>query len=170
MIYIERWKIILIIAVCALGVLYSAPNFLGKPAANWLQLHTPAFFPNQTVNLGLDLRGGSHLLLEVATDSVIDEHMQSLVDQTRGELRKNKIGYTDLGLNNGAVHFHLTDATQSERANQVLHDMDPELSVASDASGYTVKMTDDKIRDRKRAAINQSIEIVRRRIDETGNA
>src|SRR5579872_918947 len=112
MIYLERWKIFLIIAVCALGVLYSAPNLLGKQRAEWLQAHTPSFFPNQTVNLGLDLRGGSYLLLEVAIDTVIEERLQGLVDQTRAELRKAKIGYTDLGLVNGAVHFKLTDTSQ----------------------------------------------------------
>ena len=103
MIYLERWKIYLIVAVCVLGVLYGLPNAMGRPAVTWLQAHTPSFFPNQTVNLGLDLRGGSHLLLEVATDAVIDEQTQSLVDQTRTELRKVKIGYTDLGLVNGAL-------------------------------------------------------------------
>jgi preprotein translocase subunit SecD len=168
MIYIERWKVVLIAAVCALGVLYSAPNFLGRDAAGWLQEHTPAFFPNQSVNLGLDLRGGSHLLLEVATDTVIDERMQALVDQTRAELRSAKIGYTDLALNNGVVHFHLTDPSQGDAARQALQDMDHDLSISADANGFAVKMTDAKILDRKRAAINQSIEIVRRRIDETG--
>src|SRR5271166_385905 len=107
MVYIERWKVILILAVCALGVLYSAPNVMGRNTVEWLRQNTPGFFPNQTVNLGLDLRGGSHLLLEVATDNVIDERRQGLIDQTRTELRRAKIGYTDLGLVNGDVHFRL---------------------------------------------------------------
>ena len=168
MIYIQRWKIILIVAVCVLGVLYSAPNFFGRQTVEWLQLHTPSFFPNQTVNLGLDLRGGSHLLLEVATDAVIDERIQALVDQTRGALRNAKIGYTDLGLNNGAVHFHLTDPSQIEATNQALRDMDPDLNVTTNDNNFVLAMKSDRIRDRKRAALDQSIEIVRRRIDETG--
>ena len=168
MIYLERWKIILIVVVCAIGVLYSAPNLLGKQNAEWLQAHTPGFFPNQTVNLGLDLRGGSHLLLEVATDNVIDEHMQALVDQTRVTLRVAKIGYTDLGLAGNAVHFKLADATQLDAAKAAMTDMDHDLDVAVQNDEFAIRMTDAKIAERKRAAMDQSIEIVRRRIDETG--
>ncbi len=168
MVYLERWKIILILIVCAIGVLYSAPNFLGKENAVWLQEHTPGFFPNQTVNLGLDLRGGSHLLLEVATDNVIDEHMQALVDQTRAALRVAKIGYTDLTLSGGAVHFKLTDASQSDAAKNVVRDIDHDLDVAVVNDDFALRMTNEKIAERKRAAMDQSIEIVRRRIDETG--
>jgi preprotein translocase subunit SecD len=168
MIYIERWKVILITAVCAIAVLYSAPNLMSHNTVAWLQEHTPSVFPNQTVNLGLDLRGGSHLLLEVATDSVIDEHLQSLVDATRAELRTTKIGYTDLGLTNGAVHFKLTDPTQSDKTKDAIHDMDRDLNVSANNGDFTLRMTDAKIQERKRAAMDQSIEIVRRRIDETG--
>src|SRR5580698_257352 len=138
MIYLERWKVILIIAVCALGVLYALPNALGRSEVEWLQAHTPGFFPNQTVNLGLDLRGGSHLLLEVATDAVIDEAMQGLVDQTRTELRGAKIGYTDLGLGNGAVHFKLTDPTQTDKAKDIVHDMDRDIDLTETEGSFTL--------------------------------
>src|ERR1700722_2925877 len=153
MIYLERWKVILIIAVCALGVLYALPNALGRNGAEWLQAHTPSFFPNQTVNLGLDLRGGSHLLLEVATDAVIEERLQGLVDQTRSELRKAKIGYTDLGLVNGGVHFHLTDPSQSDVAKSAMREMDRDLDISTGNGDFTLKMTDAKVEERKRAAM-----------------
>lgn len=168
MVYLERWKVILIVVVCAIGVLYSAPNLFGKESVAWLQDHTPSFFPNQTVNLGLDLRGGSHLLLEVATDNVIDEYMQSIVDQARTTLRAAKIGYTDLGLVNGAVHFKLTNASQTDEAKAAIRDMDRDLDVAINDGEFTLRMNEAKIAERKRAAMEQSIEIVRRRIDETG--
>lgn len=168
MVYIERWKVVLIAVLCVLGLLYASPNIMGHQTVAWLQQHTPGFFPNQTVNLGLDLRGGSHLLLEVATDAVIDERMQGLVDQTRSELRHEKIGYTDLGLVNGAVHFKLTDVAQADKAKDVLHDMDRDFDIANTNGELTLRLTDDKIAERKRAAMDQSIEIVRRRIDETG--
>src|SRR5580658_8673739 len=141
MIYLERWKVYLIVAVCVLGVLYAAPNALGRETVAWLQAHTPSFFPNQAVNLGLDLRGGSHLLLEVATDTVIDEGMQGLVDQTRAELRGAKIGYTDLGLGSGTVHFKLTDPTQTDKFKDVLHDMDRDLAIDAAGGIFTMHMS-----------------------------
>ena len=168
MVYLERWKVILILVVCAIGVLYSAPNLLGKERAEWLQAHTPAFFPNQTVNLGLDLRGGSHLLLEVAVDNVIDEHMQGLLDQTRAALRTAKIGYTDLVLAEDAVHFKLTDAAQSDQAQSTIREMDHDLDITVKDGEFALHMTEARIAERKRAAMDQSIEIVRRRVDETG--
>ncbi len=168
MIYIERWKIILITAVCLLGVLYAAPNVMSRDSVAWLREHTPSFFPNQGVNLGLDLRGGSHLLLEVATDTVIEERMQALVDQTRSELRKSKVGYTDLGLAAGSIHFKLTDASQIEKAKDTINEMDHDLGIVEANGEFTLHMTEAKIVERKRAAMDQSIEIVRRRIDESG--
>lgn len=168
MLYMQRWKVILVLAVCALGLLYSAPNVMGRDTVAWLRANTPSFMPNQTVNLGLDLRGGSHLLLEVMTDNVIDEKLQALVDQTRTELRGVKVGYTDLGLVNGAVHFKLTDAEQSEKARGILADIDRDLDISGSNGEFNVKFTEAKIAEMKRAAMDQSIEIVRRRIDETG--
>ncbi len=168
MVYLERWKVILIATICVLGVLYAAPNVIGAKAVSWLQRTMPAAFPSQTVNLGLDLRGGSHLLLEVAVDTVIDERMQGLVDQTRTELRGARIGYTDLGLSSGSVHFNLTDPAQADKAKQVVHDMDNELDVSVTGGDFSLKMSEANIVERKRAAMDQSIEIVRRRIDETG--
>jgi preprotein translocase subunit SecD len=168
MIYLERWKVWMILGICALGVLFAAPNLLGKQSLAWLQDNAPSFVPSKTVNLGLDLRGGSHLLLEVAVDNVIDEQLQGLVDQVRSELRGAKIGYTDLGLANGAVHFRLTDATQEDKARDIVHDIDRDLEIKRDDGGFTLRMTEAKIAEKKRAAMDQSIEIVRRRIDETG--
>jgi preprotein translocase subunit SecD len=168
MVYLERWKVILILIVCAIGVLYSAPNVIGKERAAWLQAHTPSFFPNQTVNLGLDLRGGSHLLLEVATESVIDEYMQNLIDQTRSALRNAKVGYTDLGLVNGTLHFRLTDTSQVDLAKSTIGSLDRDLDVSEKDGDFSLRLIDTKIAERKRMAMDQSIEIVRRRIDQTG--
>ncbi|MDE1900323.1 MAG: protein translocase subunit SecD [Alphaproteobacteria bacterium] len=168
MVYLERWKVILVLIVCAIGVLYSAPNMLGSQRAAWLQAHTPSFFPNQTVNLGLDLRGGSYLLLEVALDSVVDEHRQSLLDQTRVALRAAKIGYDGLKIADDAVQFRLTDPSQADAARQAVENIDTGLNIANKDGDFSVTMTDAKIADLKRAAMDQSIGIVRRRIDETG--
>jgi preprotein translocase subunit SecD len=168
MIHLDRWKIILIIAACVLSVLYATPNMLGHDRAAWMQEHLPGFLPTQTVNLGLDLRGGSHLLLEVATDTVADEALQSLVDQTRIDLREAKVGYTDLGVANGAVHFKLTDTAQADKAKDALSKNANGITLSDSGVEFSMRFSDAKIIERKRAAMDQSIEIVRRRIDETG--
>lgn len=168
MVYIARWKVILVLTVCVLGVLYGAPNLMPPAALQWMQAHLPSYFPTQPVNLGLDLRGGSHLLLEVAVDDVIGERMQAMVDQTRSELRGAKIGYTELGLNNGAVRFRLTDVAQADKAKGILRDMDHLISIDVKDAEFALTLSPQAIKDRQRAAMEQSIEIVRRRIDESG--
>ncbi|NCC03796.1 MAG: protein translocase subunit SecD [Proteobacteria bacterium] len=168
MLYITRWKVYLTVGICVLGLLYALPNALSAKTVEWMQAHLPAFAPQQTVNLGLDLRGGSHLLLEVQTDDVITERMQGMVDQVRSALREKKIGYKDLGTANNEVYFKMTDNGQSNEAHDAIHEMDRELDISVTDGAFTVKMTEAQIADRKRAAMDQSIEIVRRRIDESG--
>ena len=60
MVYFAKWKIIFVIIICAMGIAFSAPNFLNKRFAENL----PKWLPHKQVSLGLDLQGGSHLLLE----------------------------------------------------------------------------------------------------------
>ena len=84
MLYFAKWKITLITALCLLGVVFSFPNFLSYQAASDL----PGWLPSKQVNLGLDLQGGSHLLLEVDVNTVINERLDALVDNIRTALRK----------------------------------------------------------------------------------
>lgn len=168
MFYMERWKVRLIVAVCVLSILYASPNLMSRNAVTWLQEHMPSFVPSQTINLGLDLRGGSHLLLEVAVDTVIEEKTQTLLDQTRAELRTAKIGYTDLSIVKGSIHFKLTDPNQADKARDALREVDHDLEVSNSGADFNAHLSDASIKDKKRSALSQSIEIVRRRIDESG--
>ncbi|MEQ9528032.1 MAG: protein translocase subunit SecD, partial [Parvibaculaceae bacterium] len=59
MLYFERWKIVLIVMLCLAGIVYSAPNFVPKSSLE----DVPGWLPHKQINLGLDLRGGSYMLL-----------------------------------------------------------------------------------------------------------
>ena len=93
MIHFARWKIILIFAVCILGIALAVPNVLTEKQRAAL----PDWAPKSTLNLGLDLRGGSHLLLEVEIKAAFKERVSNLVQAMRQELRNNRIGYTRIG-------------------------------------------------------------------------
>ena len=69
----------LILGVCLLGVLFALPNTFAPATLE----HWPSFLPKHQVALGLDLRGGSHLLLEVDMTTVEQERLNSLVDEVR---------------------------------------------------------------------------------------
>ncbi len=165
MLYFANWKILLICAVCALGVLLSLPNLVSPSALDKL----PNFVPHRQVALGLDLRGGSYLLLEVDVAAAERERLNSIVDNVRNALLGANIGYTGLAVNGDAIEFKIRQPDRIDDARQALGKIDPDLAVAiaPDGSG-TVRFSALATETRRSQAVEQSIEIIRRRIDETG--
>lgn len=164
MVHFAKWKIILVLGICIFGLGFSAPNFISAEQAEAL----PNWLPGKQVSLGLDLRGGSHLLLEVDSDAVIKEALEALVDSMRGELRKARIRYTGLGIAGVATTVTIKDAEKAEAARGLLRALSTDMVLDYDGNKITMTMTERAIRDRKTAAVQQSIEIVRRRVDESG--
>jgi preprotein translocase subunit SecD len=165
MLYFANWKVLLICGVCALGLLFSLPNLLSPAQLSWL----PASIPHKQVSLGLDLRGGSYLLLEVDVAAAQRDQLNSLVDNVRDTLRNEKIGYTGLNVQGNAIVFTVRDTDRIEDARAALGKIDTALTVdiGSDGAGkmqFSTLATDQ----RRQQAVDQSIEIIRRRIDETG--
>ncbi|MBI4185193.1 MAG: protein translocase subunit SecD [Proteobacteria bacterium] len=167
MVQLPRWYVIVVLAVCALGVLYAAPNLLSERQA--AELARWRWLPSQQVNLGLDLRGGSHLLLEVNIKAVQAERLEAVVDTARTELRKANIGYTGLAASGDAVRVRITEPGDRSFASHALKQADPELEVEMAADGTaTLRFSERALIQRRNSAVEQSIEIIRRRIDELG--
>src|SRR5712692_3659143 len=133
MLYFASWKVLLICAVCALGLIASLPN-LFTPA----QLaHLPSFIPHKQVALGLDLRGGSYLLLEVDVAAAQHDRLNTTIESVRNPLRDAKIGYTGLNVEGDAITFTIRDSDRIDDAREALRKLDPELTVeiAGDGAG-----------------------------------
>jgi SecD/SecF fusion protein len=181
MMYFAPWKIALIALACLASVVFSIPSFFpAATVATW-----PSWLPKRQVNLGLDLRGGAHLLLEVDTSVVLRERLEALVEGARTELRQARIGYTNLSVSGtNSVTVRLRDATQTEQARQLLIKLaqpvqstsglgfgsgpvDMELTGSADGQ-LRMTLSEAALLERARNAVTQSIEIVRRRIDQTG--
>ncbi|MFZ2868595.1 protein translocase subunit SecD [Zavarzinia sp.] len=178
MIQYSRWKIMLYMAIVALGVIFAAPNLFSRASLEGL----PSWVPQKQVNLGLDLRGGSHLLLEVDVGAVVKERLEALVDSTRSALVGAGIRYTGLGVSGQSVNVTVTDTTKLEEARQLLRGLAspvgggvlgggvPDIDVAQTDGKFTLTLSPAGIQERTTGAISQSLEIVRRRIDATGTA
>ena len=165
MVQIPRWQVILILAVLLAGLVFALPNVLQRETAEGL----PGWVPSEQVNLGLDLQGGSYLLLEADIDSVIREQVENLVDGTRAGLRRAKIGYTGLGVSGEAVVFTLRDTTLRNEVREIVGGFGNDLLISSNDEGeFEIRFTDQSLAERRNSVIEQSIEVVRRRIDETG--
>ncbi|MDA0367210.1 MAG: protein translocase subunit SecD [Proteobacteria bacterium] len=178
MLQFARWKTTLVALVVAAGIIFLLPNFFPRASVEtW-----PNWLPNEQINLGLDLQGGSHLLLEVDVDFVIRERLESLESEVRRALRAERINYTGIGLEQNSVRVRLITPEQRDDAVRVLRSLSQpivssaflnigarDLDVEVDDEGVArLTLTDEAITERGRAAVEQSIEIVRRRIDETG--
>jgi len=179
MLYFARWKITLIGLVCLAGIAFTMPNFFSQDSLTDL----PDWLPHKQINLGLDLQGGSHLLLEVEVDALIQERLETLVDSVRIELREQRIGYRGLGVDRGAVALQVRNPEDLPRALDEIRSLaspvaaDPVTGVgggsdieveALDDSRIAVTLTEEGILERQQSALEQSVEIIRRRIDELG--
>ncbi len=180
MLYFARWKIILILAISVFGLVLTAPNFVSKDGLSNL----PQALQRQLV-LGLDLQGGSHLLLAVDTEAVIEERLEALRGDVRASLREARIGYRNLEIAGRTVTVRIREAENVDAAREALSDLAEPISgslllggmggqlteVEIDegaASQIVLSLTEEGIRQRISSAVEQSIEIVRRRIDELG--
>jgi preprotein translocase subunit SecD len=170
MVHFQNWKIVLVLALCALGLIYAAPNLMARDTVQAWQEDLPGWLPIKQVNLGLDLQGGSHLLLEVEYQEVVRERLESLVDGLRSELRSADIGYTDLGVAGGnSAGFTLRDPADRERALAIVGELDEDIEVtADDQDRVRASFTEEALQELRNTAVEQSIEIVRSRIDELG--
>jgi preprotein translocase subunit SecD len=166
MLHFSRLKIHFILGLCLLGLLFAMPNLLSEEQANSL----PDWLPHKQISLGLDLQGGSHLLLEVGVETVVRERLNALVDETRAALRGARIGYSGLGADAEQVNVTLREpGADQEQARDLLRDIDRNLLVTADDSGaITLTLNEAAMREIRNSAVTQSLEIVRRRIDETG--
>ncbi|MFQ5955262.1 MAG: protein translocase subunit SecD [Kiloniellales bacterium] len=165
MVYFAKWLSVLILVVCGLGLIYAAPNLMFDEEPEDL----PFWVPHKQVTLGLDLQGGSHLLLEVDTAAVIRERLEGVVDSLRTTLRRQKIGYTGLGVDGEKAVFRVRDPAQADEAGRLAGELDPTLVVEEVADGaFTVAYEKSAAQSQKQSAVEQSIEVVRRRVDEFG--
>ena len=169
MLRFSKAKSIAIITICLLGVLFSIPSLVPPGSL-------PGWLPQRHVNLGLDLQGGSYLLMEVDMEAVHKERLENLLDGVRRQLREAKVGVTDLGVRDKAVAFTLVDPTQEEAARTALRDTITaadaqgrrEIDTAVENGRFHLALSETAMAEKATSAVVQSIEIIRRRIDETG--
>jgi preprotein translocase subunit SecD len=165
MLNLQRWQTIAVIAFTALAVLFALPNVLPAVVLD----HLPGWYQQSRINLGLDLRGGAHFLLEADLRSVLNERLTNLGDSVRGEFRKQQVTFKDITTEPGrAVVVVLRDESQRAKAIEAIRNVDPSLAISGNGDTLRLAYSDQDLFRRKKEVIDQSIEILRRRVDETG--
>src|SRR6204780_3361946 len=175
MLFFTRWKAAAILITALVVCLFAVPNFFPDSVVQkwpgWAQRH---------VVLGLDLQGGSHLLLEVDTAAVRKERLQSLADDVLRVLRQARIPFTGRAVKGNGVEVHITRDSDVDNALAKLRELSVPLSGLLGASGQrsvdvvesagvvTLTPTDAALTERVRQAVDQSIQIIERRVNELG--
>ncbi|WOH47382.1 protein translocase subunit SecD [Bradyrhizobium sp. sBnM-33] len=176
MLYFSRWKALAIILTAFIVCLFAVPNFFSQERVKtwpvWAQRH---------IVLGLDLQGGSYLLLEVDSNYVKKQRLDQVRDDARRVLRDAKINYTGLNVRNDAVEIRITKDTDLPTALSKLRELSQPLGGllgssgqrsldVTDAGGGLLRLTVPQaaITDLLRRTIEQSIQIVERRVNELG--
>lgn len=156
-------RILLIITVCLVGIFFAVPNVVPD------KTNLPKWW--QPVNLGLDLQGGSSLLLQVKMDDVLRDKMATMEDSVRLSLREHRIRYQNLDSNKDGIRVKISDFAARDKAKDAFRKLDSGLTVTEDENGeglVTITYNDQSLAEIKNRAIEQSVSIVRRRIDELG--
>lgn len=161
--HFSRLKTFSVLGVCAIAAMFAAPTFLNDAQRQ----HLPEFLQHSVVNLGLDLQGGSHLLLEVDFSAYMKDQMANLADDVRSKLRSQKLGYKSISTADGKVAFTLRDVDGTDII-ALMHEIDPDLEVDAAGADYKVYFGERAIAVRKQQILSQSLEIVNRRVNETG--
>ncbi len=178
MLYFSRWKTIWIWAIVLLGLLFASPNLFSSSFVAGL----PDWLPKRQMTLGLDLQGGSHILLQLDRKDLSDERLQTNRDDIRTLLRDAKIGYTGLTGSGMSVQVRIRDAADLEAAKTALAPLLAPISSGVFSGGAITELTldepepnvlrftqtDDGIEYRVSSALSQSIEVVGRRVNELG--
>ncbi len=171
------WKIWTIIGTIVLGFLFAAPNFVSERQAAAI----PSFLPQKQLSLGLDLRGGSHLMLEADTNDVRRAKLESLEDTVRSELRQvagGAVAFTDMSTAGGRLSLVITDPSRLDAAVEALRKVTRPLSGLSggrdvevnvvDGNKIVLNETDAGVAQSIDNAMAQAVEVIRKRIDELG--
>ncbi|GAB5389038.1 MAG: protein translocase subunit SecD [Alphaproteobacteria bacterium] len=180
MVHFERWKIMMIVAVCVLGLLYAMPNVLTPDARQKMAEHMPGWGPTETVKLGLDLQGGAHLLYQVDIQAVVMKRLEDVEDGIRKSLGREddrifyrRLNTVDAG-DESHVSFVIRNPEQLDEARRRVRALDEGLIVDVDDEtnpalpAFEVRYDESSLDQIRSDVISQMIEVVRRRIDPDG--
>lgn len=164
MLVLARWKMVAIVLACLAGIVYTAPNFMPEALRSAL----PGFMPSKTINLGLDLRGGAHLLYQVDIDQVFADRAADIRSDARVTLREEEIRVQRVTLDGFDIMLQLQSASDVDAAKKALRKAYSDYLVAEEEGVIRLSLKEDAVTRIKQQVIEQSIEIVRRRIDALG--
>lgn len=157
-----RWKLWLILTVFVVSVMGTLPNLTT----------VPSWWPSavsQPMNLGLDLKGGIHLVIDVNVEKAVEYSVEEDVDAIRRILRENKIRYRKLDANGYTLIVQLKNASDTAAAESLIKQDMQGYTIETDETGrFILTISETEAKEIKKFAVDQSIEVIRNRVDALG--
>jgi preprotein translocase subunit SecD len=164
MLYFSKWKIASIISICIISIYFAIPSFIPESSKN--SFFSKIFFGDK-ISLGLDLRGGSQILLKIDTDYYLKEQLQIFRSELKNGLKEKKIRALPRVSNNKIIIISKNSKNFND-IKKIAYKINNNIKIDELEKKLIIKFTDSEILEIKKKLMLQSIEIVRRRIDETG--
>ncbi|NEJ71064.1 protein translocase subunit SecDF [Rhizobium phaseoli] len=174
MLHFSRWKTLLIWLAAFAAIVIAAPNLLSEQQRSSLS----PWLRHDRVTLGLDLQGGSHIVLKVERSDVVKDRLEEAVANVRNALRGAGIRYTGLTGNDQTVTVRITDPAETQKAVDLLKpltaaagSLGPEVALRQGEEGQlSLQISDAGITADVASARTRSLDIVARRIAGFGHA
>ena len=166
MLIISRTRLLTTALICLVMILFALPNAFDEKSLHQL----PDWLPQRKVALGLDLQGGSHLLLQVDVKEYMKTQMTSLGDDVRSKLRSKQIVTSAQEVQDSNLRLTFADDHTRSKGEDALREiLGADVKLTDEAnSALTISYTDAALRQMKSHLLDQSMEIVNRRVNETG--
>ena len=162
--YFSKLNSLLILFVSVIAVLYALPNAVTK--FNFNEIST--YLPGKKVNLGLDLKGGSYILLQAEMKTSEIEFIDNTANSIRNDLRKEKIRYNGLNSNNRKITFRIRKNELIGRTRNLLKKYQANFNISNIEDRFILDFSEIGRKSLYASTLKKALEIVRRRIDESG--
>ncbi|MFZ3114060.1 MAG: protein translocase subunit SecD [Syntrophales bacterium] len=154
--------------ICLAGLFYLAPSLTDNLPSFWKEHLT-----KEKIHLGLDLRGGTHLVLEVDTDKAVESTLERTANNLKETLMENKVRFRSLERKKDKISIELHEGVSAAVLDNILREHYPDLEIASSetASGKETASLRFKVKrttELKKLAVEQSLETIRNRVDQFG--
>jgi len=166
-----QWQGFIVLLVIALALIYLTPS-ISKTLPSWW----PNILPEEKIHLGLDLKGGMHLVLEVQTQKAVESHLERMVEDIKYRLRKAKIRYQELKRSSSdRIGLTLIRGEDRKAAEEMVANNFPDFAVESGAFGEShlrleLVLSQQAQQHIKSMAVDQAVETITNRIDQFGVA
>ena len=164
-----KWRALLVLAVLVAALMYIYPS-LAPSVPTWWQ----KALPSQQISLGLDLKGGMHLVLEVQTDKAVESAVERTVDELKFSLRKDNIPVAAVARVEGNnIEIQVNSSDDADKVNKLLEKefsylVSEKTTQDGDQTSLVLSMAPSEAKRIKELAVNQALETIRNRIDQFG--